>query len=205
MTVAPQRPYSHAYDPNKDPMELVSTAAGEMQRWRADALLLGETGAAVAARDDAIAKVTDIEAREQAVAAREARADARERAIEVEAAGVSHVAGRAAALWDRLEQIKADQEREPEKLAAPPGEPASADAALPGDPSRPAPLQDDAPAPSGELHSLPPKTGEERGVEPDARGEFLRLKSDETEFPDPELARPPAEQQQLIAAGLDGE
>ena len=35
----------HGYDPGKNPMELVDTPSGRMERWRADALLVGETSA----------------------------------------------------------------------------------------------------------------------------------------------------------------
>ena len=45
MVTAPQRPLTHSYDPAKNPMDLVDTASGPMERWRADALLVGETSA----------------------------------------------------------------------------------------------------------------------------------------------------------------
>ena len=42
----------------------------------------------------------------------------------------------------------------------------------------------------------------EPATEPDAHGEFLRLHNDQTEFPDPELAKPPVVQQPT-AIGFD--
>jgi hypothetical protein len=70
MVVAPQRPLTHSYDPGKDPMEMVDTASGRMERWRANALLVGETSALTEiskqVRDDVAEALTDIEAREAA-------------------------------------------------------------------------------------------------------------------------------------------
>ena len=72
MTVAPSHPPVHSYDPGKDPMELVATANGPMERWRADALLLGETSAAVQARHDAVTTLDDLEQQKRELAAGQA-------------------------------------------------------------------------------------------------------------------------------------
>jgi hypothetical protein len=57
----------HSYDPGKNPMELVDTPSGRMERWRADALLVGETSGLTAlskqVQTDAVAVIDDIEAR----------------------------------------------------------------------------------------------------------------------------------------------
>jgi hypothetical protein len=199
MTVAPSRPYEHSYDPGKDPFELVDTHAGHrMERWRADALLLGETSGLVhvrqQVRNDAVAVFDAIEERERAVTEREAACDARERALAVTATRLRDQVGRATAHWDKIEQACADQERELEApLPAPPGE-------LP-EPSLA--LEDDTHIPSGELHDLPAK--EDPDVEGDVRGEFLRLKDDEVEFPMGEQPSPPAVQQPIVARLDDGD
>jgi hypothetical protein len=70
MTTAPARPPVHFYDPGKNPMELVGTPSGKMERWRADALLVGETSALARVRDDSIAMISNISAREDALAGR---------------------------------------------------------------------------------------------------------------------------------------
>jgi hypothetical protein len=151
MVVAPSRPLVHSYDPGKNPMELVDTPSGKMERWRADALLIGETSALTdlikQVHSDAVEAIDDIEAREAKCAAREEACAARERALGVTAAQVVNFIGRAAALFDKLQEAKADAEREP--LAAPPGSPAT---------SSP---DDMHVLPSGELHVIAPKDPEQ--------------------------------------------
>ncbi len=119
MTVAPSHPPVHSYDPGKNPMELVSTSAGRMERWRADALLLGETSAAIQARHDAVTTLDDLEQQKRDLAAGQAALtierttfDAEKRAFADQAATL---AGRLSVEWDRFQKIKADQEREPEE------------------------------------------------------------------------------------------
>lgn len=188
-----------------DPWATITTPWGELPAWKADAIANGAMNVYAQVRNDAVeaqSKRADIEAREQAVTARELAADAREQQLAVSAARLRDAVGRADAHWDKIEQARADQEREPEPQAHPPDQPADpapgADAALPGDPSKPAPQADELHAYASDLPDLPDK----QEAEPDARGEFLRLKGDEEEFPDPQLARPPVVQQP-IAAGLD--
>jgi hypothetical protein len=69
MTVAPSHPPVHSYDPGKNPMELVATPSGPMERWRADALLLSETSAAIQARHDAVTTLDDLEQQKRELAA----------------------------------------------------------------------------------------------------------------------------------------
>lgn len=124
MTAAPSHPPVHSYDPGKNPMELVSTSAGRMERWRADAMLLGETSAAIQARHDAVTTLDDLEQQKRELAAGQAalaieRAtfDAEKRAFADQAAAL---AGRLSLEWDRLEKLRADQLEEP--IERPPGE-----------------------------------------------------------------------------------
>lgn len=103
--------------PGQEP--LVDTVNGPMERWRADALLLGETSAAIQARHDAVTTLDDIEqqkreltAGQAALAIEPATFDAERRAFADQAATL---AGRLSVEWDRFQKIKADQEREPEE------------------------------------------------------------------------------------------
>ena len=100
-------------------MELVATPSGPMERWRAVALLLGETSAAIQARHDAVTTLDDLEQQKRELAAGQAalaieRAtfDAERRAFADQAATL---AARLSVEWDRFQKIKADQEREPEE------------------------------------------------------------------------------------------
>jgi hypothetical protein len=126
MTTAPSRPLVHYYDPGKDPMEIVDTASGRMERWRADALLVGETSGLTElskqVRAEAVETINDIEAREQALTAREDAIVERERAHAVSVARFTNFVGKAALLFDRLEKAKADAiAGKDEPLATPPG------------------------------------------------------------------------------------
>jgi hypothetical protein len=164
MTVAPSHPPVHSYDPGKNPMELVSTSAGRMERWRADALLLGETSAAIQARHDAVTTLDHLEqqkrelaAGQAALAIERATLDAEKRIFADQAAAL---AGRLSVEWDRFQKIKADQEREPEEpLEILPEEWRSAEL----EPSLE--LEDTAP---GEPSEAPEKKDQ------DLSGEFLR-------------------------------
>ena len=196
MIVALQHPHLHSYAPGKNPMELVSTSAGRMERWRADALLLGETSAAIQARHDAVSTLDDLEKQKRELAAGQAalaieRAtfDAEKRAFADQAATL---AGRLSVEWDRLEKLRADQLEEP--LVVPPGTDQSKE------PEPPLELEDAAaPGTVAGIHE-----GEELPSDP--AGEFLRPKmpvtTDQAEFPTAELPTPPVVQQP-IAAGLD--
>jgi hypothetical protein len=211
MTTASSRPLVHYYDPGKDPMEMVETASGRMERWRADALLVGETSALAdiskQIRDDAIARMDAIEAREAQLNARDDAISAREKAHAVNVTNFTDFVGRAATLLDRLAQTKsrADAEAQAEPLATPPCSPG------PGD---------DTHIPSGELHDISPKDPEQQALatadELPAGGE-LHLNTpipipaatesahtDQAEFPDPELPKPPVTAQP-ISPGLDEE
>ena len=132
-----------------------------MERWRAVALLLGETSAAIQARHDAVTTLDDLEQRKRELAAGQAalaieRAtfDAERRAFADQAATL---AGRLSVDWDRFQKIKADQEREPEEpLNILPREwnqepePSLAlEDAVPGEPSETPPKEDQDP--SGEF------------------------------------------------------
>ena len=96
--------------PGQEP--LVDTVNGPMERWRADALLLGETSAAIQARHDAVTTLDDIEqqkreltARQAALAIERATFDAERRAFADQAATL---AGRLSVEWDRFPE---DQSR----------------------------------------------------------------------------------------------
>ena len=192
-----------------DPWATITTPWGELPAWKADAIANGAMNVYAQVRNDAVeaqSKRADIEAREQAVTARELAADAREQQLAVSAARLRDAVGRADAQWDKIEQARADQEREQEPLAKPPGE-RSKEPEL----SLPSGEADDAAEP--ELHSIR-GTENPDPVETDRRGEFLRLKhpvvrdqedppAGGKEFPDPQLARPPMAARQPAAAGLD--
>jgi hypothetical protein len=181
-----------------DPYEMLHTPWGHLPAWKAATIATGSMGVYETVRNDAVeaqAKLDEIAAREHAVTAREQAADARERALGVTAVRLRDEVGRVAAQWDKIEQARADQEREP--LAAPPGAPGE----ISKQPEPSLPLADDTPAPGGELHSIRAKQNPEQDIEQDSRGEFLRLHNDQIEFPAGEQPilppRPP------VAAGLD--
>jgi hypothetical protein len=187
MTTAPQHPPVHGYS-GEDPYELIPSPYGVMERWRAAAMSTGEVSGLSALSDwvknDTVAKLDGIEERERAVSAREDAISARERVHAVNVANFVDFVGKASALFDRLDKLHADQEREAEDpLTLPPGAPSE----VSKEPEL-AP-EDDTHIPGGELHDIPAKALET---------------SDQTEFPDPELPRPPV-QQQPISAGLDAE
>ena len=213
MTVAPQHPPVHSYDPGKDPMELVSTSSGKMERWRADALLLGETSAAIQARQDAVTTLDDIEQQKRELAAGQAtltidRAtfDAEKRAFADQAATL---AGRLSQEWDRMEKLRADADEVEEPLSLPPGSDA---VSAPGDPSNPS----KDPEPSLALEKPDAAPGDPADdPTPAMVGERLRLKHPITrdqdeppaggvEFPTEPLRHPPATAQP-VSPGLDEE
>jgi hypothetical protein len=127
MTVAPSCPPVHSYDPGKNPMELVDTSSGKMERWRADALLTGETSALTElnkqVRNDAATIHARLDAREAELNARADAISARERQHAVSVARFTDFVGRAAVLFDRIQKARADQKEEP--IARPPGDPAN--------------------------------------------------------------------------------
>jgi hypothetical protein len=203
MTTAPSHPHVHFYDPGKDPMEMVETKSGKMERWRADALLIGETSALLAmndqVRNDTITAIANITAREADLNARDDAISARERAHAVSVARFTDFVARTARMLDKLEKLRADAiAGKDEPLAHPPGD-------APGDdptnrskfPEPSLELEDDAPAhhPGGELHAIAAKDPEQQDLPAE----------DEAEFPDPELPRPPMTHPQPIAAELDNE
>jgi hypothetical protein len=152
MVTAPARPLVHSYDPGKNPMELIDTPSGKMERWRADALLVGETSALTelikAIHNDSVSVHARYDAREAELNSRQDALDERERQIGVMAAQVVDMAGKASVLFDRIQKARADAEREP--LAHPP-----ATEAAPGD---------DTHIPSGELHAIAAKDPEQEGL-----------------------------------------
>ena len=151
MTTAPKYPLRHTYE-GENPFDIVDSAWGSIERWRAQALTTGEVGAmtvlnkhirqdsmGIIARHDA--REATLDEREALLTARELKADERERMIDVSAAKID-------ALVTRLEKAKADAEEEP--LPLPPGlnselpdpllnaaSPSATDASLPGDPLTP--------------------------------------------------------------------
>jgi hypothetical protein len=191
MTTAPARPSVHSYE-GENPFDIVDSAWGSIERWRAVALATGEVGALASlskqVRSDAIATMDDIEAREAALNARDDAICARERQHAVSVARFTDFVGKAAVLFDRMEKARADQQEEP--IARPPGDPSS-------------PSQLPEPVLEVEGDAIPGKAFDTPSV---TDGDFLRLKhsvtSDQAEVPDAELPHPPVVQQP-IAAGLD--
>lgn len=192
MTTAPLRPYQHSYDPGKDPEEMLDTRIGRLPRWQADALLLSETNAAVRVRNDSVAKIDEVAERERVVTSREQAADTRERISDAREASLQAAAKTLNDAVDRFGELqaRADQQRAAEPQAKPPG--ATSDAALPGDPSEPNKQPADAEPAEPEPHSNWTKQNPQDIPE-----------NDQSEFPDPTLAHPPAAQQP-VSVGLDG-
>ena len=180
---------------DEDPFQLIDSAWGTIERWRANALETGSLGALTAlskkVRNNSVGVIARHDAREAALSARADALDQRERNLGVMAAQVADFVGKASVLFDRLHKIRDDAVAAAEgPLPSPPGteEPKSAE------PEPPLELEDAhiAPAVGKDPH--------------DSRGEFLRLSHpvtrDEEEFPDPQLPRPP-DQPQPISPGLD--
>ena len=195
MTTSPARPLVHAYE-GENPFDIVDSAWGSIERWRAQALHTGEvsglTTIADHVRSDAITRLDAIEARETQLSARQDALDQRERGLGVIAAQIADLAGRASVVWDRIERARADATEEP--IAHPPGN----DEAPEPKSKEPEPsleLEDDAIAGTspGDLD-----------LELNSHGEFLRKVPDQAEFPDPELPHPPVVEQP-ISVGLDEE
>ncbi len=204
MTVAPSHTLLHTHLGDDNPFELIPSRFGVMERWRALALQTGELGAMTVLRDhvknDAISMIDEVAERERVVSERERAADKRDRVFND---AVAKFLDRAAPFVDRAEQAKADQEREPEKQAKPPGDaeqPAHGDP--PGAPSH---------EPSGdpELHSIRAKQNPDAALPGDPTPPSVPLSyvhsRDQAEFPDPQIAHPPMQHPQPIAAGFDGE
>ena len=193
MSTAPAHPLMHAYLDEGDPMEIVDSPFGRMEREKAKAIATGEfsglvelskkirnNSAAITARHDA--READLNSREDSIAARE-------RVHAVNVTRFVDFVDKASVLFDRLHKLRADQAEEP--LATPPGaenkapEPALAlegdniSGTSPGEPTEPEPKED-----------------------LDPHGEFLKLKSPVTLDEDPSVAPPP---QMPVAAGLDHE
>jgi hypothetical protein len=130
--------------------------------------------------NDAAEEIADIEARERALAAREEACNARKKAHAVSVAQFVDFVGKASVLFDRIQQARADQEREP--------------IALPPDNQHKLPdlsLEVEGDAIPGKAPGNPPITD----------GDFLRLKhsvsTDQAEFPQGELPAPPVIQQPI--------
>lgn len=202
MVVAPKYPLEHAHSGDENPFDIVDSAWGSIERWRAQALQTGELGAMSVInkhiRQDFIARMDAVEEREAKCTAREEACDARERAHAVSVSNFVDFVGKASVLFDRLHKLRDDQEQQQqhEHLSK-----------LLGDPSDPS----KDPEPSLALEDQEqPAHGDPPG---DPRGQFLRLNEtdahalrhvgkDEAEFPTGEQPRPPVVQQP-IAAGLD--
>jgi hypothetical protein len=123
MTVAPQHPPVHAYLGEGDPLEVVDSPFGRMEREKAKAMATGEFSGLVELskkiRNDSAAIIARQDAREAELHARADALSARELQLAVRAAQVSDMAGRVGKAIDRLEQMRADAQEEP--LATPPG------------------------------------------------------------------------------------
>jgi hypothetical protein len=200
MSTAPAHPPMHAYLGEGDPMEIVDSPFGRMEREKAKAIATGEFSGLVELskkiRNDSAAIAARHDAREAELNSREDSIAARERQHAVNVTQFVDFVGKASVLFDRLHKLRADQAEEP--LAAPPG------------------TENKEPEPALELEDAevsgasPGEPCLERSSdrEGDPYGEFPRLTKpitmDQTEFPDPELPKPP-EVQQPIAAGLDKE
>ena len=127
MTVAPSHPLEHAYLGDHDPEEIIDTRIDRMERWRADALLVGETSALAALRDhvrnDAVSKLDEVEERERVVTSRERAADARDRVSDAREHSLLAAAQTLNDAVARFEQLQCRADQEPEPLAHPPGAP----------------------------------------------------------------------------------
>jgi hypothetical protein len=208
MVTAPARPLTHSYDPDKNPFELVDSPSGPMERWRADALLVGETSALTElikqVHNDSVSVHARYDAREAELNARADALDERERQIGVMAAQVADLAGQLSVRWDKLQKTRADQEREP--IAHPPDNQGKLPDSIPGkgsgDPSSPSQL----PEPSLEVEddAIPGK-----GSGDDRSGDSLRLKHsiamDQAEFPEGEQLPTPPEFKAPAGDELDHE
>jgi hypothetical protein len=196
MVTAPARPLVHAYLGDGDPMEIVDSPFGRMEREKARAMATGEFSGLVdlskKIRNDSAAIAAKHDERERELQARADAISARERQHAVSVARFTDFVGKAAVLFDRIEKARADQEREP--IAHPPGHPSA--------------QEDDAPAhtPGGELHVIEAKDPDDGEAEladdsipgkvSVTDGDFLRLKhpiaTDQAEFPEgEELPTPP--------------
>ena len=179
MTTAPKYPLMHAYLGEGDPMEIVDSPFGRMEREKAKAIATGSGLVELSKkiRNDAVSIAARQDARQAELDARADAINARELQHAVSVTNFVDFVGKASVLFDKLQRLRADQAEEP--LATPPGT----------DPSEP-------PEPSLELEG-----DNASGTAPGDPSE-PEPKEDQSEFPDPELPHPP-EVQQLIAAGLD--
>ena len=82
MTTAPVHPPVHSYE-GENPFEIIDSAWGSIERWRAVALSTGELGALTVlskhVKNDSIARVDAIELRERELDARQDALNSRER------------------------------------------------------------------------------------------------------------------------------
>ena len=176
MTVATARPLLHAYS-GEGPYELIESKWGKIERWRAVAQETGELSALVQLnkqiRNNSAAIAARLDAREAELNARADAISTRELQHAVSVTNFVDFVGKASVLFDKLQNLRADQAEEP--LSLPPGQKSEEPEA-----------QEDA-----EVSGTSP--GEPSEPEP---------KEDQSEFPDPELPHPP-EVEQPIAVGLD--
>jgi hypothetical protein len=181
MTTAPARLLVHAYLGDGDPMEIVDSPFGKMEREKAKAMASGEFSGLVELskkiRNDAAGIAAKQDAREAELNARQDAISARERQHAVSVARFTDFVGKAAVLFDRIEKARADQEREQEDpIALPPGTPpdnqnklpepslALEDDSIPGKAPGESSLEDDTHIPSGELHVIAAKDPEQEGL-----------------------------------------
>jgi hypothetical protein len=178
MTTAPAHPPVHVYD-GEDPMEIIESKWGRMERWRAQTLSTGEVSALASlskeVRNDAIARFDAIEERERQLNSREDSIAARERTHAVSVAKFVDFVGQASVLFDKLHKLRADQEQQEQHQHI---------SQLLGDPSE----TSKEPEPN-----IATDVGIRDQDEPPAGG---------VEFPTEPLPHPPVVQQP-VAAGLD--
>ena len=126
MTQAPQLPHARSYLGNGDPLELVDSPFGRMEREKAKAMATGEFSALVELgkkiRNDSAAIVARQNARDDELNARADNLTARELKVAADTAMITDLMGRVGKAIDWIEaqkKARADAEREP---LLPPGD-----------------------------------------------------------------------------------
>ena len=119
MTVATARPLLHAYS-GEGPYELIESKWGKIERWRAVAQETGELSALVQLnkqiRNDSAAIAARLDAREAELNARADAISTRELQHAVSVTNFVDFVGKASVLFDKLQNLRADQAEEPLSL-----------------------------------------------------------------------------------------
>jgi hypothetical protein len=159
---------------HNNPFELVDSPWGHIERWRASTLSTGTMGALAQVhaivRDDAAAVAARADAEEARTALIQHLCD---KVADFQRRFDDHVARLAKAEEQRRADEEAQREFEEEPIELPPN-------------LEPDIVEDDTHVPGGELHALPPSEVPEPSLE---------LEGDQSEFPDPELPKPPQVEQ----------